>query len=136
MESAFPRWKLAKRSHLHLLPNGWRISRGTQPERRMLCLESYCYNKSDSGPKSTASLRLDSRKSFLVCSDPCSTFLSSACISFTPNQVLIGSRLPLTRIVVSLQVPSYNHSTLLVLLYWLSQSCTLLSVIHFRARSL
>jgi hypothetical protein len=67
MESVFPPGKITKRSHLHLHPNGWHITRGTQPDRRVLCLESYCYNKSDSGPKSTASLRLDEHKHFLVC---------------------------------------------------------------------
>jgi hypothetical protein len=66
MESVFPRGRLAKRSHLQLLLNGWRITRGTQPEKRVLCLESYCYDKSNSGPKSTASLRLDEHKHFLV----------------------------------------------------------------------
>jgi hypothetical protein len=67
MESAFPRGKLAKRSHLHLLLSGWRITWGTQPERRVVCLESYCYNKLDSGHKSTSSLELDEHMHFLIC---------------------------------------------------------------------
>jgi hypothetical protein len=66
MESAFPRGKLAKRSHLQLLLNGWRITRGTQPKRRVLCLESYCYNMSDPDPKPIASPNLDELKPLLV----------------------------------------------------------------------
>jgi hypothetical protein len=56
---------------------------------------------------------------FLFVSNPCLMFLNSSCILFTPNQVY-----------------SYNHSALQVLLYWLSLSSTLLSVVHFRAMSL
>jgi hypothetical protein len=36
MERTLLYWKLARRSHCNLLPNGWRITRGTQPERKML----------------------------------------------------------------------------------------------------
>jgi hypothetical protein len=67
MESVFPRGKLAKRSHIQLRSNGWHITRGTQPERRVLCLESCCYNKSDPGPKPIASPNLDEHKPLLVC---------------------------------------------------------------------
>jgi hypothetical protein len=38
--------------------NEWHITRGTQPERRVLCLESYCCNKLDSCPKLTTSIRI------------------------------------------------------------------------------
>jgi hypothetical protein len=58
MESAFPRDKLAKRSHLQFLLNGRCITRGTQPKRTVLRLESRCYNKSHPGPKLSASLGL------------------------------------------------------------------------------
>jgi hypothetical protein len=75
MESAFPREKLVKRSHLQLLLNGWHITRGMQPKRIVLCLESYGYNKSNSDPKFTASLILDEHKHFLVCSKSLLDFL-------------------------------------------------------------
>jgi hypothetical protein len=42
--------------------NEWRITRGMQPERRVLHLESRCYNESHPGPKLTTSL-----SRFLVC---------------------------------------------------------------------
>jgi hypothetical protein len=67
--------------------NGWRITRGTQPERMVLHLESYCYNKLHPSPKLTASLRLLIESLSLFVLDPCLTFLSSACIPSTPNQV-------------------------------------------------
>jgi hypothetical protein len=53
----------------------------------VLHLESHCYNKSCPGPTLSTSPRYDDQKPFLVVSDPYLTFLSSACTSFTPNQV-------------------------------------------------
>jgi hypothetical protein len=67
MESGFLRGILAKRSHLQLLLNEWHITQGTQPEIRVLCLESHCYNKSCLGPMLSTSPRLDGHKPFLVC---------------------------------------------------------------------
>jgi hypothetical protein len=67
------RWKehfligISKRPLCITRRNGWRITRGTQPKRRMLHLESCCYSKSHSGLKFTSSLKLDDHKSFLVC---------------------------------------------------------------------
>jgi hypothetical protein len=52
---------------LPLILNGWRVTRDTQPERKMVCLESGCYNPSHLSPKLIASLRLDECKPFLVC---------------------------------------------------------------------
>jgi hypothetical protein len=67
--------------------NGWRITWGTQLERRVLPLESRSYNKSHPSPKLVASLwlRIESLPSFVF--NPCLTFLNSTCLSFTPNQV-------------------------------------------------
>jgi hypothetical protein len=87
MEGAFPHGKLAKRSHLQLLLNRWCITRGMQPKRRMLCLESCCYNKSHPSPKLTASIRLHEYKSSLHYFKSLIDILSGACTSFTPNQV-------------------------------------------------
>jgi hypothetical protein len=87
MESAFPRVKLAKRSHLQLIPNGWRITQGTELKRRILCSESCCYNKSHADPKLTASLRLDEHRPFFVAPNPCLTFLSITYMPFIFNQV-------------------------------------------------
>jgi hypothetical protein len=76
-----------KRHMCNICRNGWPITRGTQPERRVLPLESRSYNKSHPSPKLTASLwlRIKSLSSFV--SNPCLTFLNSTCLSFTPNQV-------------------------------------------------
>jgi hypothetical protein len=67
--------------------NGWRITQDTQLERRVLCLESHCYNKLHPDPKLSTSLRLMIESLTLFVSNPCLTFLSCACVSFTPNQV-------------------------------------------------
>jgi hypothetical protein len=87
------RWKVhlnirsSKRPMCIIHWDGWRITRGTQLEGRVLHLESRCYNKSHLGPKLTTLLRLIIKSLSLFVSNPCLTFLSSACISFTPNQV-------------------------------------------------
>jgi hypothetical protein len=61
----------------------------------------------------------------LFVSNPCLAFLSGACISFTSQpSVLLSSRLSLSYIIVDLHVPSNNHPTIIVLLYWLSLSST------------
>jgi hypothetical protein len=58
---------ISKRPLCIIHQNGWRITRGMQPKRRMSPLEPHCYNESDLGPKALASPNLDERKSFLVC---------------------------------------------------------------------
>jgi hypothetical protein len=80
-------WRLASNLLCNLLPNRWHITWDTQPGMKVLRLECHCYNKSCLGPTLSTSPRYDDRKPFLVVSDPCLTFLSSACTSFTPNQV-------------------------------------------------
>jgi hypothetical protein len=77
----------SKRLMCIIRQNGWRITRGTQPERRVLRLESHCYNESHLGPKLMTSLRLMTESLSLFVSNPCLTFLNSSCLSFTPNQV-------------------------------------------------
>jgi hypothetical protein len=67
--------------------NIWRITRGTQLERRVLPLESRSYNKLHPSPKSYCFSKIDESKPFLVVSNPCLTSLSSAYISFTLAQV-------------------------------------------------
>jgi hypothetical protein len=46
--------------------NGWRITQGTHPERRMLHLESRSYNKSHPSPKASSISKIDDRKPFLI----------------------------------------------------------------------
>jgi hypothetical protein len=89
----FIHWKLARGLICNFPLNGWHITRGTQPKRKMLRLESRCYNESHPGRMLMASLRVMIEGLFYVASNPCWTFLSSACMSFTPNQVY-----PLVRI--------------------------------------
>jgi hypothetical protein len=118
------RWKehfligISKRPLCITRRNGWHITQGTEPERTMLRLESCCYNMSRSGPKITASLKLDEHKSFLVCFKPPLDF-SSYCLHIIHSQlsVLLGLRLPMSHIVVGSQVPPYHHCALIVLLY-------------------
>jgi hypothetical protein len=87
------RWKahlilrVAKGPLCNIHQNGWRITRGTQPESRMLHLESRSYHKSYSSPKAYCFLRIVDKKPSLVVSSRCLTPLNSACISFTLNQV-------------------------------------------------
>jgi hypothetical protein len=85
--------------------NGWHITRGTQSERRVLHLESRCYNKSHPGPKLMTSLRLMIESLSLLVSNPCLTFLSSACISLNSQpSVLLGSHLLSSHIIMVSQV--------------------------------
>jgi hypothetical protein len=77
--------EFAKRPMCNIHRNEWRITQGMQPERSVLRLESYCYNKSGAIPMLSTSPRHDDWKPFLVVSDPCLSFVSGACISFTPN---------------------------------------------------
>jgi hypothetical protein len=58
---------ISKRPLCIIHQNGWSITRDMQPKRRMLHLESHCYNKSDPGPKAIIFPNLDERKSFLIC---------------------------------------------------------------------
>jgi hypothetical protein len=93
LKTKVARWKVhflvrvSKRLMYIIRRNGWRITRGTQPERRMLHLESRCYNKSDPGPKALASQTLMSVSLSSFVSKPCLTFLSIVYILSTPNQV-------------------------------------------------
>jgi hypothetical protein len=75
-----------KRPLCNIQWNGWCITQGTQPKRWVLPLESHSYNKSYPSPKVYFS-KIDKLKPFLIAWDPCLTFLSTACVSFTPNQV-------------------------------------------------
>jgi hypothetical protein len=47
--------------------NGWLITQGTQPERRVLRLESHSYNKSHPSPKAYCFSKIVDKKPFLVC---------------------------------------------------------------------
>jgi hypothetical protein len=76
-----------KRPMCNIRQNGWRITQGTQPERRMWNLESHSYNKSHPSAKAYCFSKTDEVKPFLVVSDPCLTFISTACVSFTLAQV-------------------------------------------------
>ena len=44
MESALPYWNWQKGPICDIILNGWRITRVTQPKRKMLRLEPRCYN--------------------------------------------------------------------------------------------
>jgi hypothetical protein len=56
-------------------------------KRRVLHLESRCYNKSHPSPKVYRFSKIDDRKPPLLVSKRCLTFLSSICTSLTSNQV-------------------------------------------------
>jgi hypothetical protein len=66
-----------KRPLCNIHQNRWRITRGTQPESRMLHLESHSCNKSHPSPKAYRSSKIVGQKPFLGVSKPCLTFLSS-----------------------------------------------------------
>jgi hypothetical protein len=87
MESTFPSQNLRKRPMCNIHQNGWRITWGTQPERMVLRLKSRSYDKSHPSPKAYCFSNIVDKKYFLVVSNPCLTFLDSACISFTLAQV-------------------------------------------------
>jgi hypothetical protein len=57
--------------------NGWCITRGMQPERRVLCLESRSHNKSYPSPKAYCFSKIVGQRLFLVVSKTCLTFLGS-----------------------------------------------------------
>jgi hypothetical protein len=76
---------LVKRLMCSIHQNGWRITRGTQSERRVLRFETRRYNKSHPIPKSYCFSKIVDKSLSLFVSDPCLTSLNSACISFTPN---------------------------------------------------
>jgi hypothetical protein len=69
----------------NICQNGWCIIRGTQPERRVLPLESRSYNKSCPSPKAYCFSKSVDKKSLLV-SSPCLASFNSACISFTTTK--------------------------------------------------
>jgi hypothetical protein len=76
----------------------------------------------------------DDRKSFLVCRR-CLLDLPRYCLCLIHSQpsVLFGPRLSSSHVVVVSQVPSYNHSALIVFLYWPSLSSILLGVDSLQA---
>jgi hypothetical protein len=79
--------RISKRPLCIIRRNGMRITQGTQSKRRVLRLESHCYNKLHPDPKLTTSLRLRIKSLSLFVSNPCLIVLSIACISFNSNQV-------------------------------------------------
>jgi hypothetical protein len=85
------RWKshfltgISKRPICTIRWNGCRITQGTHLKRRVLCLESRCYNKSHSDPKLITSLRRMIESLSLFVSNPYLTFQTIACISINSN---------------------------------------------------
>jgi hypothetical protein len=65
--------------------NGWRITQGTQPERKISHLEPHSYNKLRPSSKAYCFSKSVDKKPLLV-SSPCLAFLNSACTSFTPTK--------------------------------------------------
>jgi hypothetical protein len=93
--------KFSKETPCSIHQNRWRITRGTQLEKRVLHLESHCYNKSHPSPKLTTSLSFDECKHLLVC---CKSLpdLPKCCLNivhFQPS-ALFGSRLSSSHIMV------------------------------------
>jgi hypothetical protein len=86
MESAFPSQDLWKRPLCNICWNGWHITRGTQPKRMLLCLESCSYNKSHPSPKAYCFSKIVDKKPFLVCFKSLLDSLSSTCMSSTPTK--------------------------------------------------
>jgi hypothetical protein len=76
-----------KRPLCNISQNECRITRGTQPKRRVLRLKSRSYNKSHLSPKAYCFSNIIGKKPSLVVLSCCLTPLNSACISFTLNQV-------------------------------------------------
>jgi hypothetical protein len=98
--------------------NGWRITRGTQPKRRVLHLESLYYNKSHPGPNLSASLRLMIES--LHCCFKALLDFPKYCMHIIHFQlsVLLGSQQSFSHIIVVSPVPSCNpFYALLVLVY-------------------
>jgi hypothetical protein len=66
------RWKVhsfsepVKRPMCNIHQNRWHVTRGMQPERRVLPLESCSYNKSHPSPEAYCFSKIDERKPFLV----------------------------------------------------------------------
>jgi hypothetical protein len=76
-----------KRHMCNVHQNGWRITRGTQPERKLLPLESHSYNKSHPSLRAYCFSKIDDQRHILVCIIFYLTFLNSTCLSFTSTQV-------------------------------------------------
>jgi hypothetical protein len=124
---------ISKRPLCIIHQNGWCITRGTQMERKLLCLESRCYNKSHPGPKLMTSLRLMIKSLSLFLSNPCLTFLSITYISFTPNQVY--SLVHFYHQALSLWLHECLHVSYLVPKYSSRSIQYYVSVVHFGATS-
>jgi hypothetical protein len=58
--------ELAKRPMCNIRWNRWCITRGTQPGKRLLCLEARSYNKSHPSPKAYCFSEIDDQKPFLI----------------------------------------------------------------------
>jgi hypothetical protein len=143
LKTKFARWRAHFLVRISKIPmciihrNRWCTTWGKQPERGVSYLESQSYNKSHPSPNAYGFSKIDDQKSFLVCFESLLDFPKYHLhIIHFQWSVLLGSRLPLIRIIVNPRVHSHNHSALLVLLYWLSLSSTFLSVIQFWAMSL
>jgi hypothetical protein len=123
MESAFPSQKFAKWPMCNIRQNGWRMTRGMQPERRVLPLESRSYNRSHPSPKAYCFSKAGDRKPFSSC----------WLLAWLPLIVLTYHSLPIkcapwfTSIIEPYRGDSvtYYHFTLLVLVYRLLWGSTL-----------
>jgi hypothetical protein len=93
LKTRIARWKvhflikLAKRIMCNIHHNGWRITRGMEPERRVLRLESHSYNKSHLSTKAYCFSKIIDKKPFLVCFEALLDFPKQCRISPSPNQV-------------------------------------------------
>jgi hypothetical protein len=77
----------AQRPLCNIRWNGWRITWGTQSERRVLHLESHSYSKSHLRPKAYCLSKIVDKKPFLVCFEALLDFPKQCHLSSSPNQV-------------------------------------------------
>jgi hypothetical protein len=137
LKTKVARWKahfligIGKRPRWIIHQNGWHMTRGTQLKRRVLRLESRCCNESHPDPKIMASLRLMIESLFCVPSNPCLTFLSSACISSIPNNVC--SLFHAYHRDTSWWFHKHLPFALPELVYHWFQACALHGSVHFQA---
>jgi hypothetical protein len=121
MESAFLLRNCKKGPMCNIHRNGWRITRGTQPERSVLPLESRSYNKSYPSPKAYCFSEIDDRKSFLIV-----RILAWLSLIELAHRSLPTKCAPwFTSIIKPYRGDFANHFTLLVLVYHLFQVSTL-----------
>jgi hypothetical protein len=124
-----------KRPMCNIRQNRWCITRGTQPERLVLPLESRSYNKAYPRPKVTASRRLMIQSLSSLFKYRLDFPKQCLHIAHSHPSVLLDSYLPMSHIVVESQVPPYSQFTLIVLLYWPILSRILLCVDSLQALS-